>query len=229
MIQLPKTIYQTWMTKHLPVSIKSTIDDMLKINKNYEYQLFDDKDMLKYMEENCETDVFDCFNKLTIGAAKADLWRYSILYERGGIYIDVDSLIFANLDSLILNDGCSIISREKNQGKFVQWCLMFTPKHPILKICLDYCVENIKQDKIKSILELTGPVVYTRAINAFFGTDIYYATDQKINSIKEQTKVRCHGYDYQGYAQFQHPNKNELYMDKPHWTVEENKQFGDRI
>lgn len=230
MTRFPKVIYQTWSTKTLPSSIQSSIDIMLRTNSNYEYQLFDDADMLSFIESNYDSSVVDCFNSLRVGAAKADLWRYLILYKRGGIYLDVDSVIYGKLDELIGDDECSIVSRENNPGRFVQWCLMFTPEHPILKICIESCLNNIRKMDSRSVLELTGPIVYSNAVNEFFGNSkVYYLPDDQINSVKNITGVRFHSHDYKGYAEFEHPNKNELYVNKPHWTIEQRTQFKDSI
>eukprot|EP01038_Epipyxis_sp_PR26KG_P008516 gene8516-11513_t len=48
------------------------------------------------------------------GAAKADLWRYAVLWAYGGVYIDDDSDIKSPLDSMILPDDTLIVSYEKN-------------------------------------------------------------------------------------------------------------------
>ena len=130
---IPKIIYQTWFKKELPIPIQSSIDNMMIINKDYEYELFDDVDMRNFIKTNYDEIILKCFDSLKIGAAKADLWRYLILYKTGGIYIDVDSVIIGNLDELIQNEPCAILSRENNYNKFVQWCLIFTPEHPLLK------------------------------------------------------------------------------------------------
>lgn len=218
----PKIIYQTWSSKILPAAIQTSIDNMLRVNSNYEYRFFDDNDMLSFVEDNYDSSVLECFTSLKIGAAKADLWRYLVLYKTGGIYIDVDSFIYGKLDDIITDDGCSIISRENNPERFVQWCLMFSPKHPILNTCIESCVKNISERKTRSVLEMTGPVVYSDAVNRFFeDRKVYYKTDEQINSMKQHTGVRFHGYDYQGYAEFEHPNKKELYVNKLHWTIQQ--------
>ena len=48
------------------------------------------------------------------GAAKADIWRYAVLYNYGGVYIDDDSDIIAPLDDVINQDDELVISYEKN-------------------------------------------------------------------------------------------------------------------
>jgi mannosyltransferase OCH1-like enzyme len=220
---IPKVIYQTWYIKEFPENIQNSINHMMNVNVGYKHELYDDNDMLSFIEKNFDSTILDCYNSLRVGAAKADLWRYLILYNNGGIYLDVDSVIYGKLDNLLLDDDCSIISRENNFNKFVQWCLMFTPKHPILKTCIDSCVDNIRNKRYNDILKLTGPVVYSDAIRKHFQDhNIYSRTDEDINSNKTKTKTRIHSYDYGGYAFFEHPNKSELYDNKPHWTSETN-------
>lgn len=227
---IPRVIYQTWWVKTLPQPIQASVDSMIAMNPGYDYRLYDDGDMHRYVEGFSDSTLSRCFNSLKVGAAKADLWRYLVLYKEGGVYLDVDSVIYGKLDELIGDDECSIVSRENNPGRFVQWCLMFTPEHPILKICIESCLNNIKKMNCRSVLELTGPVVYSNAVNEFFGdSKVYYLPDDQINSLKSITGVRFHSHDYKGYAEFEHPNKNELYVNKPHWTIEQRTHFKDSI
>lgn len=219
---IPRVIYQTWWVKTLPQPIQASVDSMIAMNPGYDYRLYDDGDMHRYVEGFSDSTLSRCFNSLKVGAAKADLWRYLVLYKEGGVYLDVDSVIHSSLDPLILDDGCCVISRENNPGKFVQWCLMFPPRHPILKRCIDACVENISSGKRVSVLSMTGPVVYSDSVNRHFGNErVFYKSDEEINSMKTSTGVRIYGTDYGGYAAFAHPNKAELYTNRLHWTVEQ--------
>jgi len=219
---IPKIIYQTWFKKELPTPIQSSIDNMMALNTGYKYQIFDDIDMRNFIKTNYDKNILKCFDSLKIGAAKADLWRYLILYKTGGIYIDVDSTIVGKLDDLIKNEACAVISRETNYNKFVQWCLVFTPEHPLLKICIDKCIANIQSGSIMDVTELTGPVVYSDSIREYFNDiNIYSKSDLEINSNKLKTGVKIIDYDYKNYANFIHPNKDLLYQDKLHWRDEQ--------
>jgi mannosyltransferase OCH1-like enzyme len=44
---------------------------------------------------------YDMINP-SLGAAKADLWRYSVLYASGGVYFDADSAFSSSLDKVTL-------------------------------------------------------------------------------------------------------------------------------
>jgi hypothetical protein len=48
------------------------------------------------------------------GAAKADLWRYAVLWTYGGAYIDDDSDIGTPLDEVVQADDTLILAYEKN-------------------------------------------------------------------------------------------------------------------
>lgn len=52
--------------------------------------------------------------KFEIPAAKADIWRYCILFREGGIYCDIDSALSVPLQDLLKNDPSEMISYEAN-------------------------------------------------------------------------------------------------------------------
>ena len=60
-----------------------------QLNPRFNYHLFDDKDCENFIKTHFKPDVLNAFKKLIPGAYKADLWRYCILYIKGGIYLDI--------------------------------------------------------------------------------------------------------------------------------------------
>ena len=86
---IPQVIYQTWHTKDLPPNMKKCVDKLKKDNPDYEYQLYDDFDCREFIKDNFDNSILNAFDKLIPGAYKADLWRYCILYKKGGIYLDI--------------------------------------------------------------------------------------------------------------------------------------------
>jgi mannosyltransferase OCH1-like enzyme len=206
---IPKKIYQTFYTRSLPDQIVGLTKRMLDNNPGYEYYFFDDDMMREFVKNNSDKEMLDCFDSLNVGAAKADLWRYLILFKNGGVYLDIDSEIYGKLDDFIKDEDEAIVSREGHYGKFVQWCLMFAPNHPVLKICLEKCVENIKQRKTNNIIDLTGPTVFSESINEYskiLNIDLWSTNDIELNKMLNYNslKLRVYSKDYHGYCNFKH-------------------------
>ena len=88
---IPKQIFQTFKTKKLPFITKWHIWNMKRRNPDYSYQLFDDNEVRIFLEQEFPPKYLKAYDRLTIGAAKADFFRYAILYKKGGVYLDVDS------------------------------------------------------------------------------------------------------------------------------------------
>ena len=51
--------------------------------------------------------------------------------------------------------------------------------------------------------------------------DIYSESDAKMNLLKNNTKVKFFGIDYDGYASFKHKDCNLLYKTNNHWSSQQ--------
>lgn len=226
---IPKKIYQTWYSNDIPIVIKESIQNMLSLNSTYEYSFYNDDDIESFVKDNFDGEIYSSFKALNIGAAKADLWRYLILYKNGGIYLDMDSQIYSNLDSLIENTDKAVITRENNNGLFVQWCLMFEKNHPILEKTIEKCVHNISTRKTDDILSLTGPLVFSESVREVLSPldiNIWDSDDAVISEMMENPifdDIRCKIYnrDYNGYCKFKHPSSNSLYIERLSWREQQ--------
>ena len=86
---IPLDIYQTWHTKSLPDKMKENVNNLKNKNPEFTYHLYDDNDCREFIKKNFDKDVLNAFDSLIPGAYKADLWRYCILYKKGGVYLDI--------------------------------------------------------------------------------------------------------------------------------------------
>ena len=230
---IEKNIFQSWCTKALHPIIQQKIDFFKKINPEYTHYLYDDADMDNFVNEHFKGEIAECYNKLNIIVAKVDFWRYLVLYKYGGIYLDMDSSIEAPLNNLIREDDEAIITAEGNPGFYVQWALIFSKQHPILKKTIELVVNNIKNNRHPNdIHKTTGPTVYSRAINAvhmelFNGEIINHAqinTNTDTTYKSDATSYRLYGKDYNIYFRFRHDAIHLLYNGKKHWRQEEREK-----
>ena len=225
---IPKIVYQTWYDKNIPYVAKNNIKKMKKLNPDYKFMLYDDSDILEFITENYDDRTLSAYKKLTIGASKADLFRYLILYKNGGIYLDLDSVILKNLDELI-KDKEAVISREGSRPYFCQWFLVFCKNHPILKNVIYITVNNILEEKTKSgVFYLTGPGAYTEGINKIVNIENLWNQEDKIinKKLKSEKEIKLQktvffNTDYGDYAKFKTDNSWMMYIFKKHWRREE--------
>jgi inositol phosphorylceramide mannosyltransferase catalytic subunit len=229
---IERNIFQSWYTRDIPIPVYQNIDKFRKLNPNYNYYLFTDEDMDRFVNENYKGLVADCYNRLNIIVAKVDFWRYLVLYKCGGIYVDMDSSIEVPLDNFINECDNAIITTEGNPYFFVQWALIFKKEHPILKKCIDLIVQNITNNTYpNNIHKMTGPSVFTEAIQTIHKELFNDHID--INMVNEKTDTiykhndasyRLFGVDYNNKFIFKHSAAHLLYINKKTWTQEQTEK-----
>ena len=225
---IPKVVYQTWKTKSLPESTQRERTRMMEENPEYEFRLFDDAEMDAWIATNTDEQVQNVYSILNVGAAKADLWRYLILYKEGGIYLDIDSNVICPFREFIHANDVAIISRTFIQKIFNQWLMIFEAGHPILKTTIDIVLDNIRKRITTNISDLTGPGAFSRAIDhetrEYYTPydSIYDEYDDDLNAIfcKVDSPIQCRfiGFDFKPIANWKYEDADQLYKDVTHWT-----------
>ena len=216
---IEKNIFQTWHTDKLDPTIQTRIDKFKKENSTYTYKLYLDADIDRFVNETYPGDIAEAYNRLNIIVAKADFWRYLVLYTYGGVYVDIDSNIEKPLDTLIRDEDEAVITYEMRPGvpiAYVQWALIFKKGHPILKKTIDMIVDNIKNNRHpNNILNMTGPIVFADAIKAVHRElyqedppEIDHAIDKTYN--KNGISYRIYGVDYNGHLSFKNLSEHSL-------------------
>ncbi len=207
---IPKIIHQTFKTATLPWITRWHIAGFRKKNPTYRYEFYDDDRIDHFLQSEFDPETFKLYKRLNIGAAKADFFRYAILYKRGGVYVDIDSGINTNLDNFIRPNDSAIITREGDPDLYAQWALIYSPGHPFLQQTLTLVKENIRTNKYPNdVHRMTGPTVYTQAIN-------------KVLSEYPATPHRILGTDYNGYLKVKYKlGKFFLYQKGTHWKKQQ--------
>jgi mannosyltransferase OCH1-like enzyme len=231
---IPKNIFQVSINlNHYLNEIQNQINKTKTLNPEYKYTLItQESEMDDFVNNFFPGEIADCYNKLNIIVAKVDFWRYLVLYKYGGVYLDMDSSIEKPLDELIKQDDESIITAEGNPYFYVQWALIFNKEHPILKQVVELIVDNIKNNTYPNdIHKMTGPTVYSKAINIIHNNLFY--EDINRNDININTnitynlnniKYRLYGIDYSGYFCFKYNDSYLLYEGKKHWRQEQQEK-----
>ena len=97
-----------------------------------------------------------------LGAAKADIWRYAVLWLYGGMYIDYDSDIKTPLDEVVRADDTLIVSQE---GSNYHEC--WIPTYPLS--------DNSTFSKFgKSVAPASAAAAYVSGSNPETGNPIFF-------------------------------------------------------
>jgi mannosyltransferase OCH1-like enzyme len=119
-----------------------------------------------------------------------DLWRYSKIYDEGGLYADSDVFKAREFEtSMTKLGGCKVIvgveadardlgdwwvGKMQRPLQFIQWSFYSAPKHPMFKFVIERVVQKLKyrlerDDDIttKEVEELTGPAVWSDSIKEY--------------------------------------------------------------
>ncbi len=96
---IPKIIHACWLGKaKMPEDQAAYVEGWKKLMPDYEIIVWDDEKFSKYLDDS--KFVKDAIEKKKYGFL-SDYFRFVVLYEFGGIYIDTDVEIFKPLDEFL--------------------------------------------------------------------------------------------------------------------------------
>jgi len=164
--KVPKHIYQTWHSKEMPPKMKECVEKLKSDNPEFEHHLFSDEESREFIEKHFEEEVLNAYDALIPGTFKADLWRYCVLYQNGGVYLDIK---YKCNDGFRLKDiaNDNFFAREYNgegtglSEKPVYTGIMISkPKNPVFMKCIRRICRNVKNKYYgKESTEPTGPIL----------------------------------------------------------------------
>jgi len=146
--RIPLVIHQTSKTRCLAPELTNLVNQWQNL-KGFDYYFHDD-DAVDYLLQQDYPEfptlksVIGCIMSPTL---KADLWRYLVLWDYGGIYVDLDSLpneFYSENDSSVTID-------PDDQGFFVvdhyhylsQYFIAVSPRHVLMYYTIQAALSNI--------------------------------------------------------------------------------------
>jgi mannosyltransferase OCH1-like enzyme len=189
---IPKIIHQTYRSGSIPKALEDNIQKLKFNNPKWIVKLYRDEDVLAFIKSSYSSYVLRQFLRINenYGAARADLFRYLLMYKVGGVYLDIKSTLDKPLDEVLNAEDVFLLSTWQDEatpqykewghhreikglpdGEFQQWHIVSAPGHPFLKAVIENVLQNInKYDPYlhgvgkTGVLNLTGPIAYSMAI-----------------------------------------------------------------
>ncbi len=152
--EIPRKIWQTNFSEQCTLPLFLNYRHNRSLSKSFEYHYVSTEQREEYLGRNAPRHVLAAYQRLTDGAAQADLWRLVVLYREGGIYLDIDATLVHKLEHVIAEKNQVFIS---NYGEFTNFFLATQPGNPIYKAFIEQVVSNIENYESGSVYETTGP------------------------------------------------------------------------
>lgn len=169
--------------------------------------------MVKYLYRGAP-DVIEAYDALPKPILKADFFRYLILLARGGVYSDIDTEALRPAwqwvpDDLALEKYGLVIGIEADPDRedwadwysrrmqFCQWTIKSKAGHPALREVVARVTEktlsmkkanSLETDGLKSIVEWTGPAMFTDTIFDYLNSALAEGLDSK-DRVATGTKI----------------------------------------
>lgn len=186
---IPRKVYQTWETRFIGKTHYKQIKEFQDINPDFDFILFDKKNRDLYMQDYWGSHLIsEIYNNAQFGPMKADIFRYCILYERGGVYFDISKGCSVPLKTLLAANLDGLLSFESGQSSYLpslecmksiqhpeklclQWGMGFKKGHIILEkmisnICdyYPFYKGRVFESPKSAILQFTGPGMFTKSV-----------------------------------------------------------------
>ena len=160
---VPLNLYLTWSIKELPTKMQENVDRMIKINPEFNIQIFDCDERREFIKNIFPKYILTAYDTLKPGAFKADLWRLCILYMNGGIYADIKFNCINNFKFIALTEKEHLVLDRPGHWKngeigIINGLIVAKPKNPLLLRCINKICENVKnKDYGVNCLYPSGP------------------------------------------------------------------------
>ena len=101
---IPRKIWQTCKDKNsIKPDLLNCISQLKEMNPNWKYTLFDDVSQYQFIKSVGSNRFIKSYERIhpLFGAARADLFRYLIVFLHGGAYFDIKSGVIRPLDDIL--------------------------------------------------------------------------------------------------------------------------------
>jgi len=234
---IPRVVFQTAESGRVHPTHAKAIAEFRALNPDLSFQLFDTGQRDDYMVSNWKKHpIFNVYQRAEFGQMKADIFRYCIVFERGGYYFDFNKGCKTPLTQLHPPDAEGLISYESNpelifpdvetaeqlQNPFnlvMQWAFAFEPMHPFLEAVVNRIVtlEPFFRGQIfrfpkKALLTMSAPGVFTAVFRD-------YVKRHGLGSIAEA------GVDFDGSGVFRLRGSKFLQNDRDYYGQQRNRRI----
>ena len=195
---IPKIIHQTYASAHVGPEIAQCMGRLKTMNPGWQYAFYDDAAIETFIRHHYDAEMLALYQRINpaYGAARADFFRYLLVFQLGGVYLDIKSSVLHPLDALLAHQDRYVLAYWPNaqgepfegwgmykalpdfpRGEFQNWHIIAEPQHPFLRGVIAQVIANIREYKVElhgvgqlGVLRTTGPIAYTYGIRPYLNS-----------------------------------------------------------
>jgi hypothetical protein len=179
---IPPVLYQTAKDRCISTALyNATIQKWLAPrdnNRTLSFRFYDDARMDEYLYNFKKWNsifpalplALQCIDHVRMPVMKADIWRYLVLWEFGGIFADLDVLGTQQLMEELLesnSDALFVLVNTAGSQVLSQWFLAVSPHHSLVYYAMEEALFRILQAKRAIPIQHSGPRALYDATNRF--------------------------------------------------------------
>tara|TARA_Y200000002_G_C22539741_1_gene603410 strand:- start:83 stop:907 length:825 start_codon:yes stop_codon:yes gene_type:complete len=225
---IPNIVYQSWVSRSIQRQLSQEIKKFRNLNKDFSFLTYTNEERDQYMKKYWgDHEIYEIYLNSVFQPSKADIWRYCILFERGGFYFDIKSGYNGKLSKLSNSYG-AILSYEpfltqilpekeyfykvEDFNILLNWGFGFKKNHKLLEMLINnickyssYFRNKKFQNPKAAILAFTGPGMLSKTYRE------YISNDNKI--------IKINGINFYGKGVFE--------MKGAKYRFKKNRSYGD--
>lgn len=145
----------------LPEPIQANIRSMKRHHRGIKHELYQDDELRHFLEAYFDKDVIEAWDNLVPLAYKADLGRYCLLYQKGGLYADLSIFFTDSMLDQRMDPRKIIVFRDApNEAPWIvsNSLMMAPPGQAAFEMCISEIVKNVREGYYgANPLSPTGP------------------------------------------------------------------------
>jgi len=155
---IPRVINWVWLGSPFPEKYRAFQESWKKHHPGWEFRVWTDADFK----------TFPLYNRALYESSKnygekSDIVRYEILYQLGGLYVDIDMECLKSLDVLhfLYDFYIAIQPLDTSHVQVGNYIIGSVAGHPLLKRIIEGMAANVRTAR-DSVVDRTGPLYFTR-------------------------------------------------------------------
>lgn len=192
-MSIPKIIHQLWIGPKEPPT--KHMDTWKHMNPEFEYIRWTEEELQK---RNFHSKCKDRLAEMVEINGQADIIRWEILYEYGGVFLDADSICVEKIDDVLMN--CKYFAGWEHEtlrnGLIATGTMGFPPKHPLVKEAIEWIKNNCVHYHTTGLMawQSVGPGLLTRMYNSGKYNDMTIFPSYTF------LPIHCTGAEYKGHG-----------------------------